>query len=275
MMKDDALSPIVAFMLLLMVVVSIISVLNAYYIPTLKQQAEIEHLKNVEDAFTMIEVDLNRFISFKENGLIKERVPLGGGDVIFSPVRSSGTLRISTDIELGVLRICNVTGYCSDFPVTTINLSYRPVNNFWMNQGYEWSNGSINVTKGKKTTWFEYADPDDASQMKCDFYTLLTTPVIEEKNSSIMSILSENVTVIACNMTITPGKTFMSGNGVGGVKVEMKEERENIPNATEIRFDVNTMLPEEESKCITDNSRSFSPVDLSFIKKMITVEIIQ
>ena len=51
MKKNDAVSPVVAFMLLLMIVVSFISVLNAYYIPSLKQQSEIEHLHNVEQSF--------------------------------------------------------------------------------------------------------------------------------------------------------------------------------------------------------------------------------
>ena len=61
--KDDALSPVVAFMLLLMVVVSFISLLNAYYIPSLKQQAEIEHLQHARDGITAVDNDIWRLIS--------------------------------------------------------------------------------------------------------------------------------------------------------------------------------------------------------------------
>ncbi len=251
-MKDEAVSPVVAFMLLLMIVVSFIAVLNAYYIPSLKQQAEIEHLKNVEDAFCRIETDINHLISFKENAILKEHVPLGGGDVIFSPIRSSGRLQIQNDREIGIFGVQNTTGFTFNFPITTVNITYRPIDNFWMNQGYEWGNGTVNVTKGKKSTSLAFLDSNDARNSKHTFLTLLSNPSCKEMKgtSPIYPDDLGNATIITSTMISTPGKTYMSSNGVGGVILTMDEHIEDITNVSKIFFSINSTLPHDETDCI-------------------------
>ena len=98
-MKEEAVSPVVAFMLLLMIIVSFISILNAYYIPSLKQQAEIEHLYNVEQSFLKISSDILQILTFKQNMTMTESIQLGGGDVYFSPIKSSGYLEVNSTLE--------------------------------------------------------------------------------------------------------------------------------------------------------------------------------
>ena len=269
-MKEEAVSPVVDFMLLLMIIVSFISILNAYYIPSLKQQAEIEHLNQVEKAFFLIDSDIHRLISFKENAVIKHRVPLGGGDVIFSPIRSSGTLRISDDSVLGTISLINDTGK-KDFPITTINISYNPIGNYWINQGYEWKNGTINITKGRKSTWLEYLDLNVANQKKCEFFTILSTPLIQEVNSSRFSENNENIIITVCNISFVPDNSFISSNGIGGVQLNMTNEREFIPNVTKIEYKSN--LPPDE--CPVSFDYNFGNANISLIKKVIKIEIIQ
>lgn len=249
-MKDEAVSPVVAFMLLLMVVVSFISLLNAYYIPSLKQQAEIEHLGKVEESFLAIGTDIDRLVSFKENAVIKERMSLGGGDVLFSAVRSTGTLQLSQDIWLVNVLIVNASG-SSLFNITTFRISYRPTGNFWVNQGYQWRSGIINVTKNNRSTWLEYIDQADATRAQHQFIRVLTTPSIKEMPSSLNSNYLENVFISMSNLSIDKDKMFMSSNGGGGVDLVMKKNEYLIQNVAEIKFTINPGLTSDEKNFLS------------------------
>ncbi|WP_319579862.1 hypothetical protein [uncultured Methanospirillum sp.] len=180
-MRDDAVSPIVAFMLLLMVIVSFISILNAYYIPSLKQQAEVQHLHLVEESFSKITPDMLQILTFRKNLSMKESFPLGGGDVIFSPLKSSGYLEVNTTLQSEPLS--NISVQVNGNPIENITsvinqtkIVFRPVGNFWISQGYVWNDGVLNVTKGNRITFLQYPDTDTGRAnddgvrtMKCSF----------------------------------------------------------------------------------------------------------
>lgn len=262
-MKEEAVSPVVAFMLLLMVVVSFISVLNAYYIPSLKQSAEIEHLHKVEDAFGLIESDINRMISFREDAILKEQFPLGGGDVIFSPVRSSGKVHIRKDRELGVIMLQNTSGNSFPFPITMVNITYLPVDNFWTNQGYIWENGTVNITKGRRSTWLSYTNASEARESTLEFLTILSRPTIIESGVTPSNYLT-NLTITINTMGTSPGREYMSGNGMGGVTLKMDEMKQEIANVSNISFTVNDSLQDDEKSCLSTVFAEFFSVQFPY-----------
>lgn len=298
-MKEEAVSPVIAFMLLLMIVVSIISLLNAYYIPSLKQQAEIEHSGKVHQSFLQIGADINRFLTFQQDGIIQERILLGGGDVPLSPLRSSGALRIKDDGWISSLTVTNNSGYSFFFNFTLISLSYHPVGNFWSNQGYIWRAGVLNITKGNKTTWAEYIDDAEALQAQNSFIILLSLPVAEEiPTLSNPGSLAEN-RVIVRNMSYYPNASFISSNGITGMDLKQTTYQETILNITSVTWKLNTVHPSFDqirttyakwfadhynfyncNKMVDMNSGNFtvtfgpSPVDLTLISTTISATII-
>ncbi|MDD1727593.1 MAG: hypothetical protein LUQ50_00815 [Methanospirillum sp.] len=246
MIREDALSPVVAFMLLLMVIVSFISLLNAYYIPSLKQQSEITHLQQTEQGMLAISSDIDRMISFKQDATIKERFPLGGGDVIFSPVRSSGTIQISPESWILNITFTNESSYSTTFNITAPSISYHPVGNFWVNQGYTWNKGIINITKNKRTTWLEYIDTKNATQGENQFIQILATPVTVTKAFLSENNTLANITVSATNITPDSEHAFVSSNGMGNIGLTMSTYQELIVNVTSLQIVVNSNLPKEQ-----------------------------
>jgi hypothetical protein len=222
-MNDEAVSPVVAFMLLLMVVVSFISVLNAYYIPSLKQQSEISHLHEVEDSFTKITPDVLQVLTFRKNTSMKEPIQMGGGDVVFSPLKSSGYLETNTSLQNKPLSQITVSIGSTITMVSEINRSrvlYRPIGNFWTNQGYEWEDGVLSVTKGNRKTDLQYADNADilaASERKA-YYDMMN-PVIHVDTSNT----TPSISIDLLNVEDQGTNQSVSSNGVGTIWVDLKE----------------------------------------------------
>ncbi|MFH0967296.1 MAG: hypothetical protein V1862_06395 [Methanobacteriota archaeon] len=226
-MKEDAVSPVIAFMLLLMIVVSFISVLNAYYIPSLKEQAEIQHLHSVEESFSKLSSDVLQILTFRQNITLKEPVELGGGDVLFSPLRSSGYLEVNTGVNEGSLSSLLVSVNSNQVFQSDVNRSriiYRPVGNFWMNQGYEWEDGVLNISKGNRKTYLGYADHADekAKAERCAYYEMLMPRVHLDTYPS--SILIDLIT-----LEDSGHPRSVSSNGAGTIWIDLKEsERKSL-----------------------------------------------
>nr|WP_319539864.1 hypothetical protein [uncultured Methanospirillum sp.] len=220
-MKDTAVSPVIAFMLLLMIIVSFISVLNAYYIPSLKQQAEVEHLHSVEESFSKISSDILQVLSFRQNITMKEPVDLGGGDVVLSSLRSSGYLEVNTSLQekpLSHISLSVNSNYVIESHLNSSKILFRPVGNFWVNQGYEWRDGVLNVTKGNRKTYLEYTDESDKNAGDDrDRYYKMFAPRIDLKSTppTIRIDLVQNED-IGRNRSV-------SSNGAATIRVEMKE----------------------------------------------------
>jgi hypothetical protein len=242
-MKDEAVSPVIAFMLLLMVVVSFISLLNAYYIPSLKEQAEVEHLGEVHRSFLQIGSDLNRVLTFQQDGVLREQIELGGGDVIFSPIRSSGTVQISGDGWIAGLEVTNSSGYTYRYNCSLASFAYHPVGNFWINQGYRWRAGVLNVSKGGKTTWAEYITADEAELARYSFVSLLSIPGSEETPSPSNATHLEGCRIVFRNMSYDPQAAFISSNGMIGLNIRQNIYPERIGNVTTISWSLNTGDP--------------------------------
>jgi hypothetical protein len=288
-MKDEAVSPVVAFMLLLMVVVSFISLLNAYYIPSLKQQAEIDHLHQVHQSFLSISSDVDKLLSFGNEGMVKERIQLGGGDVLFSPLRSSGTVQVSDEGRIASLIVNNSSGIPFFFNCSLISLSYHPVSNFWINQGYQWKSGIVTITKGKRTTWIDYTHDAEALSARNSFISLLSTPTSEESRSMTYPGSLSDTSINFRSMGLGPGQSFTSSNGFAGVDLHLTIAPVTIDNASSIHFDINTSSPFYEniknsynrwvnqhynySNCIRYTDPSTGVITVTFITTPVSVVV--
>jgi hypothetical protein len=223
-MKDNAVSPVVAFLLLLMVVVSFISILNAYYIPSLKQQAEIEHLQVVEEHFLDLSTKFSPLLLERQNASVQESVPLGGGAVIFSPARSSGFLEVISNREYPFATIEIVTKNDMDVSlksnISGFNIIYRPVGNFWINQGYNFTNGALYITKGKIITPLAYTDINDEKRIQIErqFFSLFLPKVTFNANGKNISSLTFDLVNIGSFKN-----TSLNGNGAGVIEVKLNK----------------------------------------------------
>ncbi|HNX17005.1 MAG TPA: hypothetical protein PKM50_01595 [Methanoregula sp.] len=264
-MKDDALAPIIAVMLILAAIVTVLSIWNAVYVPSMKEADEVEHLKNVASSFQRFSSDLEYAVSSHQNHLsFSEPVQLGGGDVTVNPLTSSGTLRVQ-EISTPVYTL-NLTGNPDDGPVRTFNgtlvtFSYEPVANFWQEQGYRWQYGYINVTKYKTLqSPLQYYTMNEvnsslesgsleafAKSFATASFTRNQTPVKNQTptadNQFVFAPLEGNCDTIdlyVVNLTASFGHSFASGNGYGSLRLTSTVYLQTLPEISEISFGSDT-----------------------------------
>ena len=142
MKKDDGVSNVVAMMLLLSILVICIAALSSTYIPDLKQNAEAMHSAEVKEALLRFSADVDELFTTAQGGVYTEVFSLGGGDVLLSPSKSGGTVKIET------VNVGNVDGYSDT--ITSVNVTYTPLLPYWENQGYFYENGVVWATKNSE-----------------------------------------------------------------------------------------------------------------------------
>ncbi|MFA7303577.1 MAG: hypothetical protein WC015_03635 [Methanoregula sp.] len=240
-MNEDAVAPVVAVMLILAIGVTFFAAWNAYYVPSMKAQSEITHLKDVETGFLRFSSDIETAASLKKTVRLSEPIPLGGGEFTFNAVKSGGLLRIQNESE-GYMRVSIINGTT---PVTTSNLlrfsnySFQPVNNFWQDQGYVWSFGNVNVTKGSLSTPLLYTSMDTVTyRMTRSLFDLDMVP--SRDDPAVCSLM--NVYIV--NMTPAAGHTTSSGNGNGMLVLESTVTNQQFTNATSMTLRINPGIPE-------------------------------
>jgi hypothetical protein len=243
-MRDDAIAPIIAVMLILAALVTFFSIWNAVYVPSLKESAEVEHLQNVESAFEHFSSDIEYAVSSHQDNLVfSEPVQLGGGDVIENSLKSSGALQIQNETDpIYSLNLTDGTGTTVALVNGTIvNFSYEPVNNFWQDQGYRWQYGYINVTKNRDLStplnYYNMTDVENEISLSGSLQTFAesfvaasatanATPVQNmtptPNNQFSFSPMSGNCTSLdlwVVNISASPEHHFVSGNGFGTFKL--------------------------------------------------------
>lgn len=248
MRNDDAIAPIVAVMLILVVIVTLLSVYNATYLPGLKQSAEIQHLHDVEEGILKFGSDIELAASLKQNISLSQQIPLGGGDILLNSLKSGGSLQVQRE-DTPYLTI-NISGQ-QPIDLYLVNFSYRTVSNFWVDQGYTWQYGYVNVSRNSGSgdgTPLQYATMDDVRK--------------DLRNSSFGGILvsyddSEN-TIKAVNF-IQDEDAFSSGNGIGKLKLEV------LRNETFFQNNVNVTLTVHNTKfreCLESRNGFYENVTL-------------
>lgn len=161
--NDRAVSTVVAAMLLLVVITTFMSVINAYYIPSLSAKHEIDHMREVQESFQKIEetVSLYSYIESKNPSTgrtpeAKVTIPLGdGGLPLISTLSSSGSVATKPDASS-----INVSFYYRNSPNGTPYLNftessgyfkYFATNNFWIDQELAFDNGALVLTQGERS----------------------------------------------------------------------------------------------------------------------------
>ena len=145
--KDDAVSPVIALMLILAILATCMAVYTTTYVPGLKQQDEITHTGEVKLAFERFAADIDNTIAQGKPAVYTEVLELGGGDVPLSPTKSSGTIEINQSV------VGNYTiGTGTPIDLYSIEISYQPSFTAWEKQGYLYKNGVVWIVKDEKKT---------------------------------------------------------------------------------------------------------------------------
>lgn len=245
-MDERAVAPVVAAMLLLAVLVMFLSVYNAAVVPLFKEQAEVEHLYAVEESFLTFGSDMTAAAALKQDLHLSKRIPLGGGETIFDPVRSGGTLRVSEDPEgpLAGVILNGTTYYCN-----LTNFSYTPIGNFWRDQGYIWQYGYTNVTgAGGLQTPLDYADMDEVLKAaKTSGFAGSLIKIEHEGRSENTYYNCTDIRISLVKFEPHEKHYFTSGNGIGtlSLNASVKDIPINLTTAEspKIEIAVNTTLP--------------------------------
>jgi hypothetical protein len=257
-MKDDAVAPVIAAMLVLAIIVTVFSVWNAIALPSMKAESEINHLHVVEHSFMQFSADLSNAASMKQEVTFTETVPLGGGGVIFNSLTSSGTIRV--DAETSPLFNITIVNDSVEYSQESrlVKFSYRTEGNYWQDQGYVWHFGYVNVTKGYSknavdnagmATPLSYAGMNavnKASSIKKFAGTFVDLDANPWFNSSKNC---SKITISAVTFSPSQDEQFASGNGIGtfSVSTSINETIFGIPEYSSpnlLIIQVNKSLPD-------------------------------
>ncbi|HTY16067.1 MAG TPA: hypothetical protein VMC42_10230, partial [Methanoregulaceae archaeon] len=261
--NDHALAPVVAVMLILAIGVTVFAVYNSTYLPGLKEQAEVEHMKEVESGFAKFSSDIdNAIASGKSDIIYSEQIPLGGGDILVNSMKSSGTIRVRNE-SLGILYINYSTGSSVPISLSLVNISYEPLGNYWLNQSYIWQEGYVNVVKNdlKRSTPLQYDNGTiDDTYFQRDL-NQFSEDLISPSGTTPTNITLQIIRIIAGTNNIT------SSNGIA--KLSLKTDSyyliptdNPIQNVTDISFNQIETDPGLDSGFVDDINDSiphFSP----------------
>lgn len=192
--KDDAVSPVIALMLILAILATCLAVYTTTYVPGLKQQDEITHSGDVKLTFERFASDIDNLVAQGKPAVYTEVLELGGGDVPLSPTKSSGTIEIEETI-IGTYTIGGVTKN-----LTGITVSYLPSFTAWEKQGYVYRNGTVWIVKDEKKT---------PAQL-----TLYTVDDGEEREKEILAKwypASPTEGIVIPNFSVVEGKSEITG----------------------------------------------------------------
>ena len=122
--NNDAVSTVVSAILVLAVITTFITAINAYYIPSLAAEHEIKHMQEVHSSFTELAAKTGSDCSNA-----KVFIPLGdGGLPLMSSLSSSGTLTIEPGygwVNVSLINISGVekelTGYTTLHDITSVS----------------------------------------------------------------------------------------------------------------------------------------------------------
>ena len=141
--KEDGVSNVVSMLLMLTVLVIALSLASATYIPDLKENAEIIHSSEVRTSFLAFAADVNHQHASGYVSPASQVFSLGGGDILLSPAKSSGTVALNTE-SLGSLSISPGT---QNIEINTVNLTYVPHLSVWNSPGFSYEKGVCWVTE--------------------------------------------------------------------------------------------------------------------------------
>jgi hypothetical protein len=171
------------------------------------------------------------------NMKLSERIPLGGGDILYSSTKSGGTLTVQREEPYMEITVKN-SSFTKNPVFYLSNISYNPVGNFWQDQGYTWSHGYVNVTKGDLSVPLDYPTLQDVTYD--EFTSTLFDIEVESydethRNCSILRIKSVNIRPLEFGSSL-------SGNGVGVLALNSTVKKSGVPYYNISEIQINTSV---------------------------------
>ena len=164
--RDDALSEVVGFVLLLALIVVALSLYQVYGVPAAGRENEIAHMNQVKDRFVDYKIALDSlWLNDREGVLLSTAFDLGTGAAttagsalsfpILSPAGSGGTLVVKSGGANLTIKGYNITlgddiTLLQDLPLGS--LSYTSSNHYWVDQTWTYQMGAVFLTQEGKTT---------------------------------------------------------------------------------------------------------------------------
>ena len=216
--KDDAVSPVIALMLILAILATCMAVYTTTYVPGLKQQDEITHTGEVKLAFMRFASDIDNVIAQGKPAVYTEVLELGGGDVPLSPTKSSGTIEINTS-KIGTYQIDAGT----EQDLNGIAVTYTPSFTAWEKQGYLYKNGVVWITKDEKKT---------PAQL-----TLYTVSDGEYREKDVLQTWYPESAVIIPNFHVVEKKSAITGTSTAKLRLNATLDETDTPNVKIILSD--------------------------------------
>lgn len=229
MEKDDAVSTVIALMLVLGIIVTLIAIYSATYLPGLKQQSEIEHSREVADAFARFGSDIEHAVLQQKSARFSEPFSLGGGDVLLSPVRSSGSVTIEKEPLVNVT-VTNQTGSVMTRNASLVNVSYVPSFTTWEPQGYLWEYGFVAVTKDDVAVP-QSSDYNNISEARADSDEFLCFFVYLTPNGG------GDIEITVVNLLPKKDGWFMTGSGRATLGLNATVSESYLENVETIVFE--------------------------------------
>jgi hypothetical protein len=230
MKNDEAVSTVIAMMLILGIIATVIAIYSATYLPGLKQQSEIEHSREVVNAFVRFGSDIDYVISHEKTARFSEPFSLGGGDVLLSPVRSSGLVSIEKQPLVNVT-VTNQTGERMTGNATLVNVSYVPSFTTWEPQGYRWEWGIVLVTI------------DNVAVPQSSGYNTMAD-ALEKRGAEFLGSVIDlnpsgaNLEITVVNLTWKENEFFITGSGIATLEVNATVlPKSSLDEVTEIVFE--------------------------------------
>ncbi|MCK9277309.1 MAG: hypothetical protein M0P22_04390, partial [Methanoculleus sp.] len=147
--RDDGLSEVVGFVLLLGVIVVALSLYQVYGVPAAGREAEIQHMNAVKDRFVDYKISLDSLWVNNRSGVLLSTAfdlgtgaPATGGRAfalpILTPAGSGGTVQVRE----GGANLTIDTG-STNVTIPLGNLTYTSSNHYWVDQTWTYQMGAV------------------------------------------------------------------------------------------------------------------------------------
>ena len=153
--RDDGLSEVVGFVLLLGVIVVALSVYQVYAVPAAGRENEIAHMNHVKDRFVDYKISLDSLWVNDRSGVLLSMAfdlgtgaPTTGGTAlmlpIFTPAGSGGTVSVAEGgarLNVTVWEEGEDSDLISDLPLGSF--TYESTNHYWVDQIWTYQMGAV------------------------------------------------------------------------------------------------------------------------------------
>ncbi len=157
--RDDGLSEVVGFVLILALIVMALSLYQVYGVPAAGRESEIAHMNQVKDRFIDYKIALDSLWLNERNGvLLSTAFDLGTGSAatggsafalpILAPAGSGGTVSVKS----GGANLTIAPEGGSPMTVPLGSLSYTSSNHYWVDQTWTYQGGAIFLSQGEAAT---------------------------------------------------------------------------------------------------------------------------